>query len=244
MPWRRILRPSVAVPLLLSGVLCSPAWATPERAMLESTEETPLVVLPETQQLRIYGLIYPTRFNTAQGDEARYHLLTWGGGRSKDALIETPADDLQFYEALIALSAQPGDNLSMAAWTRRSDPDSAVSHEKAQGSKLDVSIAWQGNVAGVSDLSIDQVFRPPQIPNPQPPFLWHFGGNRDRWFNRIPLMPRPGCLVCLYSCPSGKVSNGSLSIADYMARPHRFSAKTELLPPDGTPVTLTFRVRP
>jgi len=242
-----MLRPGLAVPLLLFGVLCSPAWAMSERAMLEPTQETPLVVLPETQQLRIYGLIYPTRFNTAQGDEARYHLLTWRGGRSKAALIETPADDLEFYEALIALSARPGDNLSMAAWTRRSDPDSAVSHEKVQGSKLDVSISWQGNgagVSGVSGLSIDQVFRPPQIPNPQPLFVWHFGGNRDRWFNRIPLMPRPGCLVCLYSCPSGKVSNGSLSITDYMARPQRFSAKTELLPADGTPVTLTFQVRP
>ncbi len=230
------------VAIFLFGLLCSPAWA-----VQEPNEETPLVALREIQQIRIYGLIYPTRFNTAQGDEARYHLLTWRGGRSKAALIETLVDDLKFYEALISLRAQPGDNLSMAAWTQRSDPDSTAPHEKVQGSKLDVSISWQGNgagVSGVSGLPIDQVFLPPQIPNPQPPFLWHFGGNRDRWFDRIPLMPRPGCLVCLYSCPSGKVSNGSLSIADYMARPHRFSAKTELLPADGTPVTLTFQVRP
>ena len=227
------------VAIFLFGLLCSPAWA-----VQEPNEETPLVALREIQQIRIYGLIYPTRFNTAQGDEARYHLLTWRGGRSKAALIETLVDDLKFYEALISLRAQPGDNLSMAAWTQRSDPDSTAPHEKVQGSKLDVSISWQGNGAGVSGLPIDQVFLPPQIPNPQPPFLWHFGGNRDRWFDRIPLMPRPGCLVCLYSCPSGKVSNGSLSIADYMARPHRFSAKTELLPADGTPVTLTFQVRP
>ena len=235
------------VAIFLFGLLCSPAWAMPERAMSEPTQETPLVVLAETQQLRIYGRIYPTRFNTAQGDEARYHLLTWRGGWSKAALIETPADDLEFYEALISLRAQPGDNLSMAAWTQRSDPDSTAPHEKVQGSKLDVSIAWQGNgagVSGVSGLPIDQVFLQPPVPNPQPPFLWHFGGNRDRWFNRIPLMPRPGCLVCLYSCPSGKVSNGSLSIADYMARPQRFRAKTELLPADGTPVTVTVQVRP
>ena len=234
-----MLRPDLTVPLFLFGVLCSPAWAMPG-----PTQEIPLVILPETQQIRIYGLIYPTRFNTAQGDEARYHLLTWRGGWSKAALIETPADDLQFYEALITLSAQPGDNLSMAAWTQRSDPDSTAPHEKVQGSKLDVSISWQGNGAGLSGLPIDQVFRLPQIPNPQPPFVWHFGGNRTRWFNRIPLMPRPGCLVCLYSCPSGKVSNGSLSIADYTARPQRVSAKTELLPADGTPVTVTVQVRP
>ena len=224
------------VAIFLFVFLCSPAWA-----VLEANEETPLVVLRETQQIRIYGLIYPTRFNTAQGDEARYHLLTWRGGRSKAALVETPADDLKFYEALIVLRAQPGDNLSMTAWTQRSDPDSTAPHEKVQGSKLDVSVSWQGNIAG---LPIDQVLLQPPVPTPQPPVALYFGGNRDRWFNRIPVMPRPGCLMCLYSCPSGKVSNGSLSIADYMARPQRFSAKTGLLPADGTPVTLTVQVRP
>ncbi len=98
-----------------------------------------------------------------------------------------------------------------------------------------------GKPAGIS---VDQAFRQSAIRNPQSAIDWRFGGNRARWFNRIPLAPRPGCVVCLYSCPSGKVSNGALSVHDYVAAPSRFIANTDILPPDGTPVIVMFRVLP
>jgi hypothetical protein len=49
--------------------------------------------------------------------------------------------------------------------------------------------------------------------------------------------------MCLYSCPSGKVSNGALSIVDYVREPQRFHADTDQLPPDGTAVIVTFQIR-
>ena len=165
--------------------------------------------------------------------------MTWKGGHSKNALIETPVDDLAFHDALIKIGGQPGNTLSMEAWTQRTDPDNPASQQKATGSPFAVFLSWRDEPKG---LPIHRLLRSPPS-DPQIP-VWSFEGNRDRWFNRVPFTPRPGCLVCLYSCPSGKLSNGKLSIADYMARPGRFQVDTERLPPDGTPVQVTFEFLP
>ena len=137
---------------------------------------------------------------------------------------------------------------TMASWNQRHDVHSAAPLEKVTGSILEVRVSWESNPAGIP---VDQAFRHsalrfgPTLPlATHSAFDWHFGGNRARWFNRIPLAPRPGCVVCLYSCPSGKVSNGALSVHDYVVAPSRFIANTDILPPDGTPVIVTFRVLP
>lgn len=223
----------------LSVVCCLGGSASLGRAMHSATPETPLVIHPESKQVILYGVIYPARFNRAEGDEAHYHLLTWKGGHSKNALIETPADDLAFHDALVKIGAQPGNTLSMAAWTQRADPDSPAPRQKAKGSHLAVFLSWQDQPGR---LPVHRILRPPPV-SPQLP-VWTFEGNRDRWFNRVPFAPRPGCLVCLYSCPSGKLSNGRLSIADYMSHPGRFRADTESLPPDNTPVHVIFELLP
>jgi hypothetical protein len=207
----------------------------------EPSAPAPVVVTAGSREVRVFGVIYPRRFNAAEGDEAHYHLMVRQGGRSGSALIETPADDLAFHDALVTLGAQAGDNLSMAAWSERHDPRSAAPQEKVAGARLTMRISWKNNRPGIS---IDQAFRQPATRNPQPAIDWRFGGNRMRWFNQIPFVPRPGCLACLYSCPSGKVSNRALNIRDYVTSPGYFFANTEALPPDGTPVVVTFRLLP
>ncbi len=223
----------------LSVVCLLEGCASLARASQPATPENPLVISPGSKQVTLYGVIYPGRFNRSEGDEARYHLLTWKGGHSKNALIETPVDDLAFHDALIKIGGQPGNTLSMKAWTQRTDPTNPASRQKASGSRFAVFLSWRGEP---KRLPIHHIFRSspsdPQLP------VWNFEGNRDRWFNRVPFALRPGCLVCLYSCPSGKLSNGGLSIADYMTRPGRFQADTERLPPDKTPVQVTFELLP
>ena len=225
--------------VFLSGVCLLGGSTSLARASQPATMETPLVISPESKQVTLYGVIYPGRFNRAAGDEAHYHLLTWKGGHSKNALIETPVDDLAFHDALIKIGGQPGNTLSMKAWTQRTDPDNPASQQKAKGSRFAAFLSWQN---GPKRLPIHHVFRS-SASGPQSP-AWRFEGNRDRWFNHMPFALRPGCLVCLYSCPSGKLSNGRLSIADYMTRPGRFQIDAERLPPDNTPVQVTFDLLP
>jgi hypothetical protein len=78
----------------------------------EPTSAHPLIVVAHESKVQVFGTIYPQRFNAAQGEEAHYHLLTWQGGTSVNALVETPVDDLAFHDALVSLGAQPGDNLT------------------------------------------------------------------------------------------------------------------------------------
>lgn len=235
--------------VLLSLVLV--LWGTIGSGQASNTPSpaTPVVVRAEIKEIRIFGKIYPARFNTARGEEAHYHLLVWQGGTSAGALIETPADDLAFHDALLSLGGKPGENVTMAAWQERYEQSSTAPKEKVTGTPLEIRIAWAENPAGIP---VAHAFRAPSsateatpAANHQPfaaPFEWRFGGNRDRWFNRIPFAPRPGCLVCLYSCPSGKVSNATLSVHDYVTVPGRFRANQEVLPADGTPVIVIVRV--
>jgi hypothetical protein len=219
------------------------------------TAENPLEVNTAAKEVRIFGIIYPQRFNSAQGEEAHYHLLVWKGGASANALIETPADDLEFHDALVSLGAQPGDNLMMTSWNKRHDADHPAPKEKVVGSPLEVRITWQDNPTGIlieqalQQRKAEGVRREAEdesrVTSPEsraPNLAFRFGGNRDRLFNKIPFAPRPGCLACLYSCPSGKVSNSALSVHDYVEMPSRFVANTDILPPDGTPVIVTFHL--
>jgi hypothetical protein len=230
----------ITIRVLLLMVLILGSGAMGNTALpVEPSAERPMVVQAETQAIRLFGRIYARRFNDAQGDEARYHLLVWNNGTSPYALIETPVDDLAFHTELLKLGVRPGNNLSMAAWTQRHHAHDTASHEKVTGSALDIRIAWSTNPAGVP---ISHVFAQPSATSTHPLMTWRFGGNRDRLFNQLPFGSRPGCLVCLYSCPSGKVSNSALSVHDYVAAPTRFMADTNLVPVDGTPVIVTFRL--
>lgn len=239
----------------MCALVCALCWreARIVHAIGEPSAEQPLVIHTEAKEVAIFGRVYAQRFNTAQGEEAHYHLLVWNKGTSPTALIETPVDDLVLHAELLKLGAKPGDNLTMASWTKRSDEQNEAPREKVMGSELAIRIAWQEKPEGIPatdifsqpltlDPRLQTSYPQPPASSPQPLVFWRFGGNRDRLFNKIPFGPRPGCLVCLYSCPSGKVSNAALSVHDYVSAPARFVANTALLPPDGTPVIITFQL--
>lgn len=209
------------------------------RAVLDVGPAAPLYVSADAQHVSIYGVMYPGRFNRAAGDQAQFHVLAWQDGRAPGALIETPVDDLVFHDALLAIGARSGNALPSAAWTHRHRSDSAAPHRTVSGSRLAVSVSWRDpGEPGFHTVPLDAVLG--AVTPDAAPAAWTFGGNRDRWWNRLPAGARPGCLLCTYSCPSGKVSNRSASIADYVARTVRFRADAARLPPDGTPVRVRF----
>ena len=141
---RRNMRPTslICVLLLVSEVLGLGYLGSSARARRPATVETPLVLSVEEKTVTVYGVIYPDRFNRAEGNTARYHLITWNEGHSTNGLIETPVDDLAFHDALVTIGAQSGNNMSMDAWVRRFDPTSRASQQKVRGSGLAVSLTW------------------------------------------------------------------------------------------------------
>lgn len=240
---RAVLLVTVGVASL--NVLFGPDHLGPARvggsvqAVFEVGPAAPLHVSTDARHVSVYGVMYPGRFNRTDGDQAQFHVLAWQGGRAPGALIETPVDDLLFHDALLAIGARPGNALPSEAWTHRHRPDSAAPHRAVSGSRLAVSVSWRDTErSGLHTVPLDAVLR--AVTPAAAPAVWTFGGNRDRWWNRLPAGTRPGCLLCAYSCPSGKVSNRSASIADYVARTVQFRADAERLPPDGTPVRVRF----
>jgi hypothetical protein len=198
----------------------------------------PLAVSEEAGEVIVYGRIYPRRFNAAREvAAARYHFLVWNGGSSRGALVETPADDLAFHDALLRLGASPGNNVPAAAWERRLDPRSSAPLNRVEGSALWATLFWEGGEP--EGVPLHRVFRGLG----SGAIALRFAGNRaGKWASMIPGVPRAGCLVCLYSCPSGKVGNGALTIRDYVEEPARFIADLDALPPEGTPVVVKFRL--
>lgn len=235
-----LLRLSLGCLTLLASLSIILEDSTPRQSADKPTEGMPLLVLAQQKEVHVFGQIFPSRFNAAKGPEAHYHFLVWQGGTSPGTLIETPVDDLDFHAAILSLGAQPGNNLTMAAWTKRHEHKNPAPQQTVTGSQLKVRISWADNPNG---LPIEQIFLDSGLRTQDAGLNPRFSGNRDRWFNRIPLIPRPGCLMCLYSCPSGKVGNGVLSIADYVDKPQHFHADTDQLPPDGTAVIVTFQLQ-
>ena len=165
-----------------------------------------------------------------RSDMAGYHLVVWQGGRAIDAaLLRASVTDVQLLEALIAVGADPGNALRIDAWDDRYEESSSAPDGVIEGSAIDVTVALpDGRELGLHELLEDGGERG---------FEMRFGGHRDNiehWHS--------GCLVCLYSCPGSKVGNARYTVRDFVAGATHFRPKPGVLPPDGTEVTVRFRV--
>jgi hypothetical protein len=165
------------------------------------------------------------------GDMAGYHLIVWdGGGSSHAALFRAAASDVEVLDALESLGAVPGDALDLATWDQRDDPSSWKPEQVVQGPPVEVLVRtgpeapWQ---------RLDQIVHDPMRRG----FDLRFGGHRAN----IPAW-KSGCVVCLYSCPGGKVGNARYTVRDWTKKATRFTVKKGVLPSDGERVTIRIRL--
>ncbi|MCO5165889.1 MAG: YdjY domain-containing protein [Planctomycetes bacterium] len=166
-------------------------------------------------------------------DPAGHHLVTWVGGRAgHKALLRTSAPDVAVLDALEALGGRACDGLREETWTRRHDPDHPAPDLRAAGSPLAVTVRPPGGQErDVADLLEDQDGQG---------FDWRLAGNRaliEVW--------RSGCVVCLQSCPGGRVGNARATLRDHARGRSRFraSALARRLG-EGAPLTVTLRLVP
>jgi hypothetical protein len=200
------------------------------------TKNNPLVIKEDKKQLLIAGYVQAKKYNKKPllpfGHTKNWHGIVWEGGRTKksDILFVSYTNDLSVYNALIQLGATPGNNLSAKTWEMRGNRSHPEPNKKVEGTLLAVSVSWEGaprNYA-LSDLIKDPGGKGLSL---------KFGGNKDM----IPIW-KSGCIICLYSCPGGKISNAAYTANDYMFNTTHFSAKEGLLPPDGTEVIITISI--
>jgi hypothetical protein len=169
-------------------------------------------------------------FQRSTPPDARYHaLVSRRGGAAGKALMVTDAGDAEVAAALRRLGAADGGGVPLRAWTLRGLPLLRAPAARVRGSRVEVYLTWEGadRAYRLEELLEDGGGRGVEI---------RFGGNEEHdehWDS--------GCILCLYSCPGGVLSNALYSIRDHRRGVGDFAAGGGF-PADGTPVTVTLQL--
>ncbi|MDD5674637.1 MAG: YdjY domain-containing protein [Chitinivibrionales bacterium] len=184
----------------------------------------------KNKNIKIAGVYHSSHFNAGKGQH-NHSLVTWeGGSAAENALFTTVVPDSAICDALESLGEIPGNNLKLYPWSEISDLHNKAPDETARGPACAIEIIFAGKSFAVSRILADENNKP---------FEFRFSGNRAS----IPTM-RTGCVVCLESCPGGKVDNSSYTMRDLIKQLPRFHLLPGLPFMDEDEVTLQFSFLP
>ncbi len=184
------------------------------------TKENPLVIDEKGKRVLIYTEVH--EMNVHQ------YNVHWGvvfkDGRFNDrAILRSYANPLDFYDALIKIGAKPGNNLNKD-----------TIGQYVEGSTLEVKATWPG--LG-KELSLSEIFEDTSGKG----FHIKFGGNR-----KASQEQNTGCITCLESCWISITSNAKYpqtgAIKRFINPNSRFRGNADILPKDGQPVILIYRL--
>lgn len=155
-------------------------------------------------------------------DEETRHLSIANSGKNVGlAIFNTDANQNDFYDALVQIGAEPGNNMNtLNAQTTT-----------VEGTKLNIALDWEGNgdPIDVNDAVIDRNGKEIDM---------RFGGNEKSAAD-----VNTGCLLCLDSCPVGVVSNATYTYGAVEKRDEAgFKGNPDVLPADGTPIQIIVSI--
>ena len=146
-------------------------------------------------EVRIPATVQPNAMSRPFGVQG-HHAIVWRGGRARTwALFVSDVSDHDVRQALNALGAKPGENLTEDCWNARNDPNNPEPDKRVGGTPIDVFVEWNGTRANLADLLTEKG-------QPRPALEFRYGGN-ERYQKDF----KSGCIVCLYSCPGGAIGN-------------------------------------
>jgi hypothetical protein len=214
---RRALQ--LAASLAVTAAVLAPAQAHGQHRGLQ--------VDVEAREIRVQAVARPAAFVAGLPPDHQYHALVYeGGGAAGKSLFVTAVPDSAVARALRELGAEDGGGVPLAAWTLRWVPLLPQPAARVQGTRLDVRVRWDGgDPVPFSELLEDPGGQGVEM---------RFGGNEahdEHWDS--------GCIMCLFSCPGGVISNARYSIRDHQRGATLF-APSERMPPEGTPVEFIF----
>jgi hypothetical protein len=160
-------------------------------------------------------LIY-TEVNEMNVHQSNVHWgVVFNGGRFQDrAILRAFANHLNFHDAMLRIGANPGNTLTKD-----------TTGQYVQGDELDVRATWPGID---KEYSLNQIFE-------------DSAGNRTASAEQ-----KTGCITCLESCWISISSNANYpqtgAIKRFINPNSRFKGNANLLPVDGKPVILIYRV--
>ncbi|MBU2591131.1 MAG: hypothetical protein KKC21_03815 [Nitrospinae bacterium] len=142
------------------------------------------------------------------------------GYNAKRALFIAEAEPAELYDALVSLGLKPGGNLSTTSQAGR----------KTEGDRLNVYVSWAGSggTLQLKDVVAYEIGKGFDI---------RFSGNSGN-MKEVPT----GYLLTLESSPLSVTSNAGLGLTRYGYRERKFRVKRDILPENGTPVKVTFKL--
>ncbi len=221
MKLKKMLMLAMAAVLALCLFGCSQAEEPAEDANAGDAAEETMTVDVENQEITMLCEVNGTYFT----EPTRHGIVYKEGSNGEKAVLRGLADEKEFYQALLDIGAKPGDNLT--AEDMKAGPDNGKSVE---GDKLDVFIKWEGQEeipyadiikCSAGDYTMDL----------------RFGGNLASAQEN-----NTGCVLCLDSCATGIVSDAAWPTGTTQNDVAQFFGNEEVLPADGTQVTVIFRL--
>lgn len=224
--------------VFLLAALCAVSLSIPAMAIQDDylrglSKENPMVVDKDAKQIRLLAILQPKAFSKGWFKQLPgHHAVTWKEGKKGgEALLATYASDTAVYDAMISIGAKPGDNLSQKVWDERNNPESKAPETRVQGSPVDVQVWWQGLSKA---LPLDKLLKDPEGKGVD----LRFGGEKSL----IPIW-KSGCIVCLQSCPGGKISNHAYTIRDYVEGHATFEVNEAVVPPGERPAVVIISLK-
>ncbi len=196
-------------------------------------ESHPMIADKKTGEIRVLAELQPDAFKGGWlTSTPGHHAVVWKGGKkASEALLSAYVSDADFYDAMVSIGAKPGNNLTSAAWEERKDKKSTAPDTRVEGSPVEASVWWPGLS---QPLPVSALFNDPSGKG----IDFRFGGNKAL----IPVW-RSGCILCLQSCPGGKVSNHSYTIRDYVNGKATFTLNTKNVPEGRRKAVVIFRLK-
>ncbi len=210
----------VFIMLFLLVMFAGLSYSVGKETQALPTKENPLIIDEKGKRVLIYTEVH--EMNVHQ------YNVHWGivfkDGRFQDrAILRSYANHLDFHDAMIKIGARPGNNLNK----------DTIGHF-VEGDTLEVKATWPG--LG-KELFLNEIFEDTAGKG----FLIKFGGNRKASEEQ-----KTGCITCLESCWISITSNANYpqtgAIKRFINPNSKFRGKADILPGDGKPVILIYRV--
>ena len=188
-------------------------------SILRDSGAVPVIIDADKKEVVVEAEVNGKYFNSP----TRHGVVFKGGSNGDKAVLRGLCDEREFYQALIDIGAEPGNNLTF---------EDMKLGKTVEGQKLDVFVTWDGLGREIpfADIIKSADSRTMDL---------RFGGNFENAKAK-----RTGCILCLDSCAVGIVSDAAYETgAVEMKKVDRFG-REDILPADGTKVSVIFRISP
>lgn len=222
MKLRKLTAALAAMTLVFSLAACGSKEEGTEKTDKTSdtkAEET-MVVDKDKKEITMLCEVNGTYFT----EPTRHGIVFKGGSNGEKAVLRGLADEKEFYQALLDIGAEAGDNLTAEDMKAGSDDGKSV-----EGDKLDITIKWDGQ----DEIPFEDIIKCSEDYTMD----MRFGGNLQSAKDN-----NTGCVVCLDSCATGIVSDAAWPTGTTQNEVAKFYGDDSVLPEDGTQVTVVFRI--